>query len=177
MSKSFQSTRPRGARRLGQVLANTLYFVSIHAPARGATGFWFYLAGGFLVSIHAPARGATPVIQYKADATSVSIHAPARGATASCGKRSRCPMFQSTRPRGARLRPAASQRRRNAFQSTRPRGARQGRDDNSEATRCFNPRAREGRDVRGVRRERARRPVSIHAPARGATRISSSVIS
>ena len=34
--------------------------VSIHAPARGATGDGFLLLGGVGVSIHAPARGATP---------------------------------------------------------------------------------------------------------------------
>ena len=57
-------------------------------------------------------------------------------------------MFQSTRPRGARRDtnvafPAAGWK----FQSTRPRGARRRHD---------RPRAR-------------RDPVSIHAPARGAT--------
>ena len=33
--------------------------ISIHAPARGATGDGFVLEQGFNISIHAPARGAT----------------------------------------------------------------------------------------------------------------------
>ena len=33
--------------------------VSIHAPARGATGVGGYMGGNSGVSIHAPARGAT----------------------------------------------------------------------------------------------------------------------
>ena len=55
----FQSTRPRGARRVQGVACAAPSVVSIHAPARGATG------GGSVdhrigeVSIHAPARGAT----------------------------------------------------------------------------------------------------------------------
>ena len=56
--------------------------VSIHAPARGATGIikreWWQL----WVSIHAPARGATPLVPGLSANIRVSIHAPARGATA-----------------------------------------------------------------------------------------------
>jgi len=77
----------------------------------------------------------------------VSIHAPARGAT--------LPARPRIRPRG--------------FQSTRPRGAR-------HHTRCryailirFNPRARAGRDHEQSRINLYIR-VSIHAPARGATK-------
>ena len=54
------------------------------------------------------------------------------------------------------------------FQSTRPHGARQSRPRPTSSARSFNPRARTGRD-RGRRRIEARRGVSIHAPARGAT--------
>ena len=55
----FQSTRPRGARRYVNRAWGRFLYVSIHAPARGAT---LTLAGRLLifsVSIHAPARGAT----------------------------------------------------------------------------------------------------------------------
>ena len=57
-----------------------------------------------------------------------------------------------------------------AFQSTRPRGARRkkparGRTEDGR----FNPRAREGRDTTDPTK-RAELQVSIHAPARGATR-------
>ena len=55
------------------------------------------------------------------------------------------------------------------FQSTRPRGARrdQGQRENRDYS-GFNPRAREGRDVRAGD-VFCRGHVSIHAPARGAT--------
>ena len=53
--RRFQSTRPHGARRLVPRLRPKPKMVSIHAPARGATG----AAWPDAVSIHAPARGAT----------------------------------------------------------------------------------------------------------------------
>ncbi len=55
------------------------------------------------------------------------------------------------------------------FQSTRPRGARLPAITGFAARYCFNPRAREGRDVPawGIVHSGG---VSIHAPARGATR-------
>ncbi len=55
--------------------------VSIHAPARGATARRFRRSRRVLVSIHAPARGATFVGLFLLAGCSVSIHAPARGAT------------------------------------------------------------------------------------------------
>ena len=101
-------------------------------------------------------------------------------------------MFQSTRPQGARRRPTRSppstvccfnprarkgrdcspRARRCRPASFNPR-ARKGRDTATETAfhtnSCFNPRARKGRDL-AVRGERNQlHPVSIHAPARGAT--------
>ena len=55
----FQSTLPRGERRVTLVLKPSFIWISIHAPARGAT---FSILSGlclFGISIHAPARGAT----------------------------------------------------------------------------------------------------------------------
>ena len=121
--------------------------VSIHAPARGATRFVFYTPLLVRVSIHAPARGATQQPANIVVFVDVSIHAPARGATFHGG------LLQTL---GA------------WFQSTRPRGARQDSGRAAYRARCFNPRAREGRD--GVPDNRLNRFfVSIHAPARGAT--------
>ncbi len=125
------------------------------------------------VSIHAPARGATngrPGVRLDA---AVSIHAPARGAT---------------------LR-QVSMATRIVFQFTRPRGARLVLVHGHHGLARFNSRAREGRDAfvsalsaersmfqftrpRGARLPvlhagRAPRRVSIHAPARGATRAAS----
>ena len=59
--------------------------VSIHAPAKGATGLAGnrYRLGG--VSIHAPAKGATLHNAYLRQIDEVSIHAPAKGATIGTG--------------------------------------------------------------------------------------------
>ena len=57
------------------------------------------------------------------------------------------------------------------FQSTRPRGARRARSaPRKSATPSFNPRAREGRDADLIFCHIVSIIVSIHAPARGATR-------
>ena len=101
-----------------------------------------------LVSIHAPAWGATfslhvPVVQFP-----VSIHAPAWGATTlTASTTHQMAPFQSTHPRGVRHLPTAFLYFCAMFQSTHPRGVRLCQlfkmDRNS--------------------------PVSIHAPAWGAT--------
>ena len=183
----------RGATRLHEII----YFltaVSIHAPARGATAHAHDYASITDVSIHAPARGATgsrawrfgnlasfnPRAREGRDSSflagrsgsGVSIHAPARGATERrASARLCCTRFQSTRPRGARLRDIRYNQDRPRFQSTRPRGARrQIKPDRFIVMPCFNPRAREGRDSRGHNLPAPLPNVSIHAPARGATR-------
>ena len=56
-------------------------FVSIHAPARGATAILLLVVPLVPVSIHAPARGATRYFKWSLVSRDVSIHAPARGAT------------------------------------------------------------------------------------------------
>ena len=168
----FQSTRPRGARPRGPCRCERRRGVSIHAPARGATRVEASGKQYRCVFQSTRPRGARPYYVYSTLATDqVSIHAPARGATrSSCG------------PRSARS-------------SFNPR-AREGRDQRgsgeADERSGFNPRAREGRDgvratesprtrtfqstrPRGARREYLRirgnrSRVSIHAPARGATR-------
>jgi len=124
--------------------------VSIHAPARGAT-LSVQVALSVPVKFQSTRpRGARPVpIQHKHNGKHVSIHAPARGAT-----------FLSRRV--TRPLPCFNPR------------ARAGRDANSWNSVCFdrgfNPRARAGRD--GIScLQHSRCIVSIHAPARGATRI------
>ena len=77
----FQSTRPRGARRLAYTRKGRKWRVSIHAPTRGATR----------------------LLRYERRRTAgVSIHAPTRGATSGRSTKSLSKKFQSTRPRGAR---------------------------------------------------------------------------
>ncbi len=122
------------------------------------------------VSIHAPARGATwPLVQYLARKMRVSIHAPARGATVHVrGHHRRTSVSIHAPARGATVRPMCVSLTARCFN---PR-AREGRDHSASRTRRvssrFNPRAREGRDS-WVSIACRRSSVSIHAPARGAT--------
>ena len=142
----FQSTRPRGARRKSRM------------NSRRGWGF------------NPRARAGRDQKRIEAARISVvSIHAPARGATCA----------------GIVIEVTV------LFQSTRPRGARHGKHGGNRHGKCFNPRARAGRDSfllpfargwlfqstrpRGARRvggaeDREALDVSIHAPARGATR-------
>ena len=81
MGFEFQSTRPRGTRRVWE-------WTTKHKDR---------------VSIHASARDATPVAVDFLLADGVSIHASARDATAPRCMTDVPMMFQSTRPRGTRL--------------------------------------------------------------------------
>ena len=159
--------------------------VSIHAPARGATwddGPMSDVACGS-VSIHAPARGATtlksramgdelcrcfnPRPRTGGDLTS-EIHA----------RMTDYMLFQSTPPHGGRHAclgsPETMFRRMLKFQSTPPHGGRRywPTSDGQRTCRGFNPRPRTGGDLAFSVRQRALpvHDVSIHAPARGATK-------
>ena len=174
-----------------RVGTSRMAIVSIRAPARGATiacdGTHLYIC----VSIRAPARGATVARKKKRHLQQVSIRAPARGATPRGyvflafnpfqsarprGARRALPgngdtvyAFQSARPRGARLGQLGAAVVPARFQSARPRGARLCRFRSQRDSASFNPRAREGRDRLGGLTFLPP-PVSIRAPARGATR-------
>ena len=80
----FQSTHPRGVRRVLPILGQNRRYISIHAPARGATIFQKLPVVLYFISIHAPARGATNSIFDGIYRYIISIHAPARGATHNC---------------------------------------------------------------------------------------------
>ena len=144
-------------------------YISIHAPAWGATVgdvLQLHIPG---ISIHAPAWGATP---YKASVKRVliiSIHAPAWGATVQVVLRQVLDLeFQSTPPR--RGRPAARSfgDRVNNF-NPRPRVGGDSMRSAWTGKRChFNPRPRVGGD-RTLCRKRFSDCISIHAPAWGAT--------
>ena len=146
----FQSTRPRGARRLAGDLTHWGSFVSIHAPAWGATrAIWSNkrfiprfqstrprgarhnslpacCTPVVAVSIHAPAWGATYLLTYLSYLRHVSIHAPAWGATGpSAVPRAVPPSRFNPRARVGRDRSRAEYKYKlDQFQSTRPRGAR-----------------------------------------------------
>ena len=129
-----------------------------------------FATSGLEISIRAPAWGATSEAQRRALPERVSIRAPAWGATCIVWMASTMLSFQSTRPRGARHISPSADLTGSVFQSTCPRGAR--RDEAGvlqheslvsihapawgatrrsprcrPRCRCFNPRARVGRDA------------------------------
>ncbi len=77
----FQSTPPCGGRPPEPKHVGGGWYVSIHAPVRGATHAGVELDQFVCVSIHAPVRGATLFVSDGEVFWSVSIHAPVRGAT------------------------------------------------------------------------------------------------
>ncbi len=142
----FQSTHPHGVRHTPLPVCLLVSFVSIHAPARGAT------------------------YTYKVSPTDagVSIHAPARGATGFDNHNSRFGMFQSTHPHGVRPLTGYLDAIYVWFQSTHPHGVRHWKVQIQGLLSRFNPRTRTGCD--GVLwGQVVVSTVSIHAPARGAT--------
>ena len=191
-NSQFQSTRPRGARRLVELVEMEASDVSIHAPAGGATrpAAWPIARA---TCFNPRARGGRDDADHGSTAAICSFNPRARGgrdtAPTCCTKST---WSFNPRARGGRdRRPLPLHTSQEQFQSTRPRGARQvwlarsgssrasfnprargGRDDQVPAVcwtaACFNPRARGGRDIPAVPRPRAAR-VSIHAPAGGAT--------
>ena len=165
----FQSTLPRGERPGAFVAPTPSCFVSIHAPARGATSSATFPLSLSLFQSTLP-RGERPW------ATSVRS-APTRfnprsraGSDSSRGTTTTSSsLFQSTLPRGERPLAGQQDAELRQFQSTLPRGERPLRrservvvDDEFQSTL-----------PRGERPRRyctaASGLVSIHAPARGAT--------
>ena len=154
--------------RYGDIL-----MVSIHAPARGATPHHRRRLPVRNVSIHAPARGATFAhVTEQRLKRNVSIHAPARGATGTLPKP--IAIMRGFNPRARTGRDPAHQQFVGGIRGFNPR-ARTGRDlvarPRQGRSKCgFNPRARTGRDFGHFGDALADQGVSIHAPARGATR-------
>ncbi len=120
--------------------------VSIHAPARGATGFPCqpYSIAGFQSTL--PRGERPPRVGMTGRIREVSIHAPARGATDEFGRVIDAGMFQSTLPRGERLSGDGLMYPLPVFQSTLPRGERPSAYERLSASTSFNPRSREGSD-------------------------------
>ena len=100
------------------------------------------------ISIHAPAWGATSRIHSASITGSFQSTRP-RGARLTFSSfRFLLKVFQSTRPRGARQTMFDLHVFFMEFQSTRPRGARQDTATVRNTTQNFNPRARVGRDLK-----------------------------
>ena len=163
--------------------------ISIHAPAWGATRFSPLDKRLPTISIHAPAWGATVDIGLIHGRGHISIHAPAWGATQGNAARMVAYQFQSTLPHGERPDSRHSQDmscyfnprsrmgsdsrrwmdlRCAGFQSTLPHGERHPSPIRSTSTWNFNPRSRMGSDS-DVTSDSRCNPISIHAPAWGAT--------
>ena len=99
---SFNPRTRVGCDPEGSLEAIKGFFVSIHAPAWGATALLGEMGEVVDVSIHAPAWGATQTGRLPAHAQGVSIHAPAWGATSRGVGMPDTDGFQSTHPRGVR---------------------------------------------------------------------------
>ena len=122
----FQSTRPHGARLNILAKSKELAFVSIHAPARGATKSIAYVAG-YVQSFNPRARTGRDCT------TSASLLLVL--------------MFQSTRPHGARRScPACLDHRKRVSIHAPARGATCEGLNPLSRDLSFNPRARTGRD-------------------------------
>ena len=167
--RRFQSTRPRGARRRSAAASfDTSVFQSTR-PRGARHDFCRSLAG--LAGFNPRARAGRDHERGHADLHDNGFQSTRpRGARHRLGSYSiQSTQFQSTRPRGARPVVATTIDEAHEFQSTRPRGARRDTDlDTLRRHGSFNPRARAGRDAHAPAPAR-RDPVSIHAPARGAT--------
>ena len=141
----FQSTLPRGERLNSiPVIASRHNFNP--RSREGSDSIIHILKDHFYISIHAPARGATNASAKKQTPLNISIHAPARGATNDRLNNQMYFPFQSTLPRGERqhrLGGACS------CHNFNPR-SREGSDFNVYIKIIyhfyFNPRSREGSD-------------------------------
>ena len=172
------------------------FTISIHAPARGATAPFYFCLNVSRISIHAPARGATTNHNSRTPHSVISIHAPARGATSCTISATSAKTISIHAPaRGATTHTTNHCFVAHKFQSTLPRGerpdfvigvfgvrnfnprSREGSDDKHSfhsflIKKDFNPRSREGSDISTPKFKHV--PIiSIHAPARGATRLAS----
>ena len=78
-------------------------------------------------------------------------------------------IFQSTLPRGERRSLTANKEMYLEFQSTLPRGERPLKHKKSSLFYYFNPRSHEGSDSNNTLTSFCVKPISIHAPTRGAT--------
>ncbi len=123
--------------------------VSIHAPARGATGSMSgkWSPAKFQSTRPHGARPGRPAPALRF--APVSIHAPARGATAWCCPQGHaCVRFNPRARTGRDVHFDLQSSETDAFQSTRPHGARPPPWPHPWPRPCFNPHARTGRDLR-----------------------------
>ena len=170
----FQSTLPQGERQAQPTTCNHLYFISIHAPARGATVDLNTDKGQILF------QSTLPQGERRIPLTLISSNAAFQSTLPQGERRSSIPTnlrvgrFQSTLPQGERRGKYINHDMEEQFQSTLPQGERQSTlRPRKSPLGHFNPRSRKGSDqVQDV--DYGKLAISIHAPARGATHDSDS---
>ena len=128
------------------------------------------------ISIHAPAKGATLIYRYQSIPIGISIHAPAKGATISTARRETDLIFQSTLPRRERLLQPCILSLHIQFQSTLPRRERQyyGQGTGQDMRISIHAPAK-GATYTYFDLISGLFAISIHAPAKGATQRSDSI--
>ena len=171
----FQSTLPRRERlELSSPTLLDTKSISIHAPAKGATDYFFIQLAQSKISIHAPAKGATPRRSarslprnfnprsregsdrsYVAEVlkTSISIHAPAKGATECYRISTHTDLISIHAPaKGATYSHPLLIYRHTISIHAPAKGATHRSNAGSQRSLYFNPRSREGSDVLVVRK-------------------------
>ena len=143
----FQSTLPRRERLYRLLLPVIQSYVSIHAPAKGATLYNMLAVTTERCFNPRSREGSDPSIPEYSVWSIVSIHAPAKGATSLYPILSSLLMFQSTLPRRERLNLLILCYHQTSVSIHAPA---KGATSNQVTDTCF-------------------RQVSIHAPAKGAT--------
>ena len=169
-NRMFQSTHPRGVRRFIPTRLLWDKWVSIHAPAWGATGQLGPQPPIYMFQSTHP-RGVRLLghMEYISKLY-VSIHAPAWGATNSeFGAVRVVDVFQSTHPRGVRRPAGGLVPGHEEFQSTHPRGVRRHCADCIPMADAVSIHAPAWGATTRQNVTPDTRPVSIHAPAWGAT--------
>ena len=190
MDSSFNPRARKGC-DLAEVSCAIVNEVSIHAPARGATGLkwgrhFFHTSfnprarkgrdlpreagvGVQQVSIHAPARGATDCDWWWTHLMGFQSTRPQGARQEMNAYHGNALMFQSTRPQGARPKLKVMKKFSYWFQSTRPQGARRfDRSGSNQYGKFQSTRPQGARPIMETWTYRCSM-VSIHAPARGAT--------
>ena len=145
--QAFQSTLPHGERRHPLDRSLSLFDISIHAPARGATPLC-RLRPCLCCNFNPRSRTGSDAIR--------TFQNPGKY------------IFQSTLPHGERRGFVPKSIHYVEFQSTLPHGERQSMRMLPHRHRDFNPRSRTGSDCIFIVLQ-VERWISIHAPARGAT--------
>ena len=167
----FQSTLPQGERLVCFCIIVTHFIISIHAPARGATGIAKYIN---VLHNHFNPRSRKGSDSGKVTANSLASHFNPRSRKGSdiliSLYQRRIDIFQSTLPQGERHVSQDGSGINSIFQSTLPQGERLTVIPITLATPVFQSTLPQGERLQFRPPRLLLYQISIHAPARGATR-------